>query len=87
MLRKIWDLGAVKKAKPDRRQYIVNVMNANCCGCRQCINICHRNVSELTDADETYRIVVKHPERCTGCGKCIATCKHNTLGLASRKAV
>ena len=53
-------------------QPVVNVIEENCVGCHQCINVCPVKIC-MSVEDEVVRI---NHELCIGCGNCIDACSH-----------
>lgn len=49
-------------------------LNAQCCGCEACANICGHNAIELRYDEEGFHYPVVDENRCTDCGQCQKVC-------------
>lgn len=51
-----------------------STLNAQCCGCEACANICGHNAIELRYDEEGFHYPVVDENRCTDCGLCQKVC-------------
>jgi len=61
-----------------KSEYIINIDNNACRGCKKCVAICPFNALRY---DAISKKAMIDCERCHGCGICRSVCQHNALKL------
>lgn len=67
-----------------RAEYIIELSNARCRGCRRCLNVCP--FEALVYREDTRQVWV-NPMKCYGCGICRSVCSKEALVLRERHGV
>ena len=55
--------------------FTVNVDEAKCAGCEECVDICPVEVFEMQDE----KCVVVEPDECMGCESCLEVCEEDAI--------
>lgn len=76
-LRNDFDLNVMYKA-----EYIINIDQDNCQGCKQCVSMCQFNAIRYIPS--INRVIIDY-NKCFGCGVCRHACKHDALSLIPRE--
>ena len=61
--------------------FVVEVNEARCDGCRQCLHTCHFGALLWVSSDKT---ILVDPWACNGCGTCTTICLRDALTLRLR---
>jgi ferredoxin len=73
--------------------FLPEIMDENCTGCSQCVNVCPVNAMSLVSANKPRRPEAKQAllreEICLGCGLCVSSCQKKciTLKLRSQRVI
>jgi len=68
--------------------YICEINEENCCGCKKCIKVCPMEAISLVniDADSKKNIAVVDKDMCIGCGVCDSSCNFDALEMIHRES-
>ena len=67
-----------------RAEYVAEIVNENCIGCRECMHICQ--FGAITYSASNKKTVIDQ-RWCYGCGVCRSVCKKNAIRLEERAKV
>jgi ferredoxin len=67
-----------------RAEYVAEIVNENCIGCRECMHICQ--FGAITYSASNKKAVIDQ-RWCYGCGVCRSVCKKNAIRLEERAKV